>query len=284
MDGLLIGSACEYSKRLAIDTSWTDGFDSSPCSRHGFSKQQIVSDEFLIRSDGVFRTKHILALHQKFYCSDRLWVHDGPPSAVQGRMCLQKCIRGLLDLAPMDRHIDHAARTKIIMEYPSASEDIDPIILFMNMMVYVTVLYLYKIVESMSWESGGYEEIVLECQQRVLTATAHMTTLTRSLSQLSYLQGKCSLTYFPRIRLVEISSHKQPFFLLSILVLIPTLTMIRFGCKNSSIDQVSNTLNNRYTLFHPSFYPSAQDFFLATPTLMNPWAAHSGRYWMCSAN
>lgn len=94
------------------------------------------------------------------------------------------------------------------LEYPSASEDIDPIMLFIDMMEYVTVLYLYKIVESMPWESGGYEEIELKCQQRALTAIAHITTLTKSLSQLSCLQGKCSLTYFRILRLVEISSHK----------------------------------------------------------------------------
>ena len=82
------------------------------------------------------------------------------------------------------------AQQKLILslEYPSASEHVDPTMLFIDMVVHTTVLYLYKIIESMPWKSDEFQETVLQYQQRVLTAAVHINKLTKTLSQLSYFK------------------------------------------------------------------------------------------------
>ncbi len=123
------------------------------------------------------------------------------------------------------------------LEYPSASEHVDPTMLFIDMTVHATVLYLYKIVESMPWKSEYYQELVLECQQRALTAALHMITLTKPLSQLSCFKVNLSLAYFRICLLVTKYRHDHIPFPFSFSILTSNLTMIRSNCNGRAADQ-----------------------------------------------
>ena len=88
-------------------------------------------------------------------------------------------------------------------EYPLASQHVDPTMLFIDMMVHTTVLYLHNIVESMPWKGDEYQETVLEYQRRALTAAVHINTLTKPLSQLSCF--KVSLLLFVFVHVVSMT-------------------------------------------------------------------------------
>ena len=169
------------------------------------------------------------------------------------------------------------------LEYPSASEHVDPTILFIDMMVHATVLYLYKTVEFMPWNSEEYQEIMLECQQRALTAAVSMIALTKSLSQLSCFKVnlKSSLSFSAHdlsLRYEQnfpLFPHSRPPFIKSPLThLIPTSIRLT----------ESQIKNNRSTLSHPSSYFYAQNSSLATRKSMNPWETRPRRYWMYSGS
>lgn len=153
------------------------------------------------------------------------------------------------------------------LEDPSTSEHLDPTMLFIDMMIHATVLYLYKIVESMPWKSDKHQDIVLECQQRALTAVVKLVTVTKSLLQLSCFK---------------------------VTILLPTSVCVLFlGCINTHLYQVATTVQltmsqnlkiYRSTLSHPSSYFPAQTFSSTTPTSIIPWEARPKQYWTCSGN
>lgn len=92
-----------------------------------------------------------------------------------------------------DRHewLDTTLKTRVdilLMNYPSASQSADCMLLFTNMVAQTTVLYLCKVMESMSWETDEYRSAMAEFKQRSLVAAQEIVNLTRSLSHLSYFK------------------------------------------------------------------------------------------------
>ncbi len=165
----------------------------------------------------------------------------------------------------------------ISLEYPSASEHVDPTMLFIDMMVHATVLYLYKVVESMPWKIEYYQESVLNCQQRALIAALHMITLTKALSQLSCFKVNLSLAYFRICLLVAKDGHNHTPFPFSFPILTSNITMIRSNYNGCAADPDTKIKNNRSTLSHPSSYFSARNSSSATPTSMIPYGGRSKR-------
>ncbi|OCL02954.1 citrinin biosynthesis transcriptional activator CtnR [Glonium stellatum] len=76
----------------------------------------------------------------------------------------------------------------ISLKYPSASEHIDPMLLFVNMVAQTTILYHCKIMESISWQTDEYQTIIIGSKQRALSAAREIVSLTKILSQLSYFK------------------------------------------------------------------------------------------------
>jgi hypothetical protein len=74
------------------------------------------------------------------------------------------------------------------LHYPSASEQVDPMLLFTNMVAQTTVIYLYKTIESMSWETDEYQISVLSYEKRAMCAAREIVVLAKALSQLSYFK------------------------------------------------------------------------------------------------
>ena len=92
-----------------------------------------------------------------------------------------------------DRHewLDTILKTRagiLILNYPSSTQHSDCMLLFTNMVAQTTVLYLCKVMESMSWETDEYRSAIAEFKQRSLQAAQEIVNLTRSLSHLSYFK------------------------------------------------------------------------------------------------
>lgn len=79
----------------------------------------------------------------------------------------------------------------------SAAEVVDPLLLFTYMMAQTTVLYLCKLVKSVTWETDKLNPIVQECEQRSLAAAQEIVSLTHTLKQFNFLKvGSRSFTFF----------------------------------------------------------------------------------------
>ncbi len=92
-----------------------------------------------------------------------------------------------------DRHVwlDTILRTRadiLLLNYPPSSQHADCMLLFTNMVAQTTVLYLCKVMESMSWETDEYRNTIQEFKQRSLLAAQEIVHLTRSLANLSYFK------------------------------------------------------------------------------------------------
>lgn len=61
-------------------------------------------------------------------------------------------------------------------------------LLFTNMVAQTTVIYLYKTIESMSWETDEYQISVLSYEKRAMCAAREIVVLAKALSQLSYFK------------------------------------------------------------------------------------------------
>nr|AGN71605.1 putative citrinin biosynthesis transcriptional activator CtnR [Monascus pilosus] len=70
----------------------------------------------------------------------------------------------------------------------SAAEVVDPLLLFTYMMAQTTVLYLCKLVKSVTWETDKLNPIVQECEQRSLAAAQEIVSLTHTLKQFNFLK------------------------------------------------------------------------------------------------
>jgi hypothetical protein len=73
--------------------------------------------------------------------------------------------------------------------YPVVSEVIDPIPLFAIMVAQIAVIYLCKIMESLTWEVEEHYAIVIEYQKRALWAARERARLSKAPGQHSYFKA-----------------------------------------------------------------------------------------------
>ena len=71
------------------------------------------------------------------------------------------------------------------LQYLLPSEQVDPMLLFTNMISHAAFLYLTKIIESVSPETGEHQSTILEYEKRSLLAAQEIVHLARALSQVS---------------------------------------------------------------------------------------------------
>ncbi|OKL58352.1 hypothetical protein UA08_06013 [Talaromyces atroroseus] len=87
--------------------------------------------------------------------------------------------------------IDTALATRISMlslTYPFQPEHMDPMLLFTKMIAQTTILCLQKIIESTTWETGEYNNLILEYEQRSRLAAKETVELAKELTHLSYFK------------------------------------------------------------------------------------------------
>lgn len=77
---------------------------------------------------------------------------------------------------------------KFLVRYSTAVQQTDCMLLFTNMMVQTTVLYLSKVIESISWVTIDYRALVLEFKQKALIAAKETASLARWLPHISYFK------------------------------------------------------------------------------------------------
>lgn len=73
----------------------------------------------------------------------------------------------------------------LLVKYAPASEQMDPLLLFTSMVAQTTVLYLYKIMNSMIPVTAENQATVSEYQRCSLVAAGEMVTLTKTVMQLN---------------------------------------------------------------------------------------------------
>ena len=71
------------------------------------------------------------------------------------------------------------------LKYAPASEQADPLLLFTNMVAQTTVLYLYKIMNSMTPATAENQAVMMDYQRCSLVAAQEMVNLAKTLVQLS---------------------------------------------------------------------------------------------------
>lgn len=91
----------------------------------------------------------------------------------------------------------------------SATEVVDPLLLFTYMMAQTTVLYLCKLVKSVTWETDKSNPIVQEYEQRSLAAAQEIVNLTHTLKQFNFLKVG-SLSFLSSILLFKQASLIYP--------------------------------------------------------------------------
>jgi hypothetical protein len=102
--------------------------------------------------------------------------------------------------------LDEMLRTRVktlIQHDPTAVQHSDPLLLFTNMVAQANVLYLCKVMDSMSWESTEYWKASVDFKQRALLAAKEIVVLSRSLARLSYFKV---LLFLPSISLNKASA------------------------------------------------------------------------------
>ncbi len=85
----------------------------------------------------------------------------------------------------------------LLLYYPSASEHVDPLLLFTNMVAQTTVLHLYETIESMSWETDKYQFIITEYGQKSASAARKIVILAKALFPLSYFKASLKVPVHP---------------------------------------------------------------------------------------
>lgn len=79
-----------------------------------------------------------------------------------------------------------AQRIQILsLNYAPASQQTDPMLLFVYMMAQSTVLYLYKVMKSVTTATTEKQVIMMEYQNRSIVAAGEIVTLANTLVQLS---------------------------------------------------------------------------------------------------
>ena len=105
-------------------------------------------------------------------------------------------------------------------QYLCPSEQVDPMLLFTNMFAHATFLFLTKIIETVSRETGEYQPTVVEYAKRSSSAAHEIVHLARALSQLWCFKVRCAFpvmlaapTLFAYIRLKAHPFTPIPLFL-----------------------------------------------------------------------
>lgn len=75
-----------------------------------------------------------------------------------------------------------------VLQYPSAVQHTNCMLLFTNMMAQTTVLYLCRVLESITWVTDEYRSAIADFKQTSLLAAKEIVSLTRSLPHLSYFK------------------------------------------------------------------------------------------------
>ena len=81
------------------------------------------------------------------------------------------------------------------LQYHFPSEQVDPMLLFTNMVSHAACLYLTKIIKSMSLKTGEFQPKIIEYERRSLTAAQEIVHLARALSQLSCFKAGSALSF-----------------------------------------------------------------------------------------
>ena len=79
------------------------------------------------------------------------------------------------------------------LSYAPASQQTDPMLLFVNMIAQTTILYLYKIMKSVTPTTVETQSEMMEYQHRSLAATEEMVTLTNTLVHLGCFKARPSI-------------------------------------------------------------------------------------------
>lgn len=72
--------------------------------------------------------------------------------------------------------------TMLTMKYPPASQHIDPMLIFTEMVANTAILFLYKIIELMPCQTPTTSANVIEYKQRAVKAAGEIVSITRALS------------------------------------------------------------------------------------------------------
>jgi len=126
-------------------------------------------------------------------------------------------IYGDMSLEFWDRHLwlDTILQQRIqvlSLQYPSTSEHVDSLILFTNLMLQAIVLYLYKIVVSVPWDTDESEALILEYKNRSSAAAQGIITFTKPLRQLTYFKVNLfTLCIYNALLTRNRSAHSLPF-------------------------------------------------------------------------
>lgn len=91
--------------------------------------------------------------------------------------------------------------TMLTMKYPPASQHIDPMLIFTEMVANTAILFLYKIIELMPCQTSTTSANVIEYKQRAVKAAGEIVSITRALSL--FTQAK---VYLPIV-----SDHRRVF-------------------------------------------------------------------------
>ena len=85
----------------------------------------------------------------------------------------------------------------LTLQYPSAMQHTDCLLLFTKMMVQSNVLYLCRVIESIPWETNDYRSAIVDFKQKALLAAKETVNLTRSLPHISFFKVINSLVTPP---------------------------------------------------------------------------------------
>lgn len=79
------------------------------------------------------------------------------------------------------------------LNYAPASKQTDPMLLFVNMIAQTTILYLYKVMKSVTPATAETQPEMMEYQHRSLAAAEEMATLTDTLVHLGCFKARSSI-------------------------------------------------------------------------------------------
>lgn len=96
--------------------------------------------------------------------------------------------------------------TMLTMKYPPASQHIDPMLIFTEMVANTAILFLYKIIELMPCQTPTSSANVIEYKQRATKAAGEIVSITRALSL--FTQAKVCLLIMSGFESILTNSHR----------------------------------------------------------------------------
>lgn len=106
--------------------------------------------------------------------------------------------------------------TMLTMKYPPASQHIDPMLIFTEMVANTAILFLYKIIELMPCQTPTSSANVIEYKQRATKAAGEIVSITRALSL--FTQAKVCLLLMLNCQGTLINSHRFTHSLQSVFI------------------------------------------------------------------